>query len=108
MARPKRGWNSHQLRLRELPHFARLRREDRFHTADDAEWRGAADEIAGPAGWYSIAGTYADWGCRLIHFATQVEADTMQRWIAESGIETRPAPAAYNGPQLGVAGGEPS
>lgn len=108
MARPKRGWSSHQLRLRELPHFARLRREDRFRTADDAEWRAAADGIAGPAGWYSIAGTYADWGCRLIHFATRAEADAMQRWIAESGIETRPGPAAYNGPQLGVAGGEPT
>jgi hypothetical protein len=28
----------------------------------------------------------------------------MQRWIAESGIETRPAPPKYNGPMLGVAG----
>jgi hypothetical protein len=32
----------------------------------------------------------------------------MQRWIAESGIETRPVPERYAGPQLGVAGAKPS
>ncbi len=31
----------------------------------------------------------------------------MRRWIAESGIETRPAPEPYRGQQLGVAGVEP-
>jgi len=108
MAGPKRGWNSHQLRLRALPHFARMRREEPFHVADKAAWQGAADRIAGPAGWYSVAGTHADWGCKLIHFATADEAEAMQRWIAESGIETRPAPGAYGGPQLSVVGDERS
>ncbi|HQS18582.1 hypothetical protein [Reyranella sp.] len=106
MARQKRGWNSHQLRLRALPHFARLRREVPFCEADKAEWQAAADRIAGPAGWYSVAGTHADWGCKLIHFATVAEADAMQRWITESGIEARPGPGAYSGTQLSVAGGE--
>lgn len=32
----------------------------------------------------------------------QAEADEMQQWIAESGIETRPAPPKYSGPQLSV------
>jgi hypothetical protein len=36
---------------------------------------------------------------------TAAEAEAMQRWIAESGIETRPAPEPYRGPMLGVAGG---
>jgi hypothetical protein len=108
MARPKRGWNSHQLRLRALPHFARLRREEPFREADKAEWQAAADRIAGPAGWYSVAGTHADWGCKLIHFAAAAEAEAMQRWIAESGIETRSAPGAYAGSQLSIAGGESS
>ena len=108
MPRPKRNWNSHQLRLRELPHFARLRREEAFRVADLAEWKAAADRIAGPAGWYAVAGMRADWDCTLIYFATTAEAGEMQQWIAESGIETRPAPERYAGPQLGVAGAKPS
>lgn len=81
-----------------------MRRDEPFREVDKAEWQAAADRIAGPAGWYSIAGTHADWGCKLIHFATAAEAETMQRWIAESEIETRPVPGAFSGPQLGVAG----
>ncbi|WP_428681266.1 hypothetical protein [Reyranella sp.] len=56
--------------------------------------------ITGPAGWYWVAGMRADWGCELIQFAMETAAKAMQRWIAESGIETRPAPGSYNGPQL--------
>ena len=108
MAGPKRSWNSHQLRLRALPHFARMRREEPFRDADKAEWQAAADRIAGSPGWYSIAGTHADWGCKRIHFTTPAEAKAMQGWISESGIETRPAPGAYRGPQLSVTGDEPS
>ena len=103
-----RSLNSHQLRLRELPYFARLRRDEPFRSADDAEWKGTADRIAGPAGWYAVAGTRADWDCKLSHFGTAAEAEEIQRWIAESRIETRPAPAAYQGSQLGVAGAKPS
>ena len=104
----RRSPNSHQLRLRALPHFARMRREEPFRAADKAEWHAAADRFAGPGGWYSVAGTHADWDCRLIHFATAAEAEAMQRWIAESEIETRPAPGAYQGRQLTFAGGETS
>ena len=106
--RSKRSWNSHQLRLKELPHFSRLRREEPFLEADWTEWHAAAGRIAGPACWYSVAGIRADWGCELIHFATKNEAEQVQRWIAESGIETRPAPDAYRAAALGVAGTEPS
>ncbi len=95
------------MRLRELPHFARMRRAEPFREADKAEWHAAADRIAGPGGWYSVAGTHADWECRLIHFATAAEAEAMQRWIAASGIETRPAPGTYQSRQLTVAGEPP-
>jgi hypothetical protein len=106
MARPRRSTNSHAARVKELPHVARLHRVDPFRQADEAELKAAADRIAGPRGWESVAGwAPADVDFKLIHFATPAEADAMQRWIAESGIETRPAPEPYQGPQLGVAGG---
>jgi len=38
------------MRLRELPHFARMRREEPFREADKDEWHAAADRIAGPGG----------------------------------------------------------
>ena len=104
----KRSPNSHRLRVQELPFAARLRREEPFRSADAAEWRAAADRIAGPKGWYATAGMRGDWDCTLIRFASQAEADEMQEWIAASGIETRPAPPRYDGPMLTVAGVKPS
>jgi hypothetical protein len=79
-----------------------MRRDEPFREADKAEWKAAADGIAGPAGWYSVAGTHADWDFKLIHFATAAEAEAMQRWIAESGIETRPAPGRLEAGRLTV------
>ena len=109
MARPKRSLNSHQIRMRELPHVARLHRKEPFRQADEAELKAAADRIAGPKGWAAVAGwAPADVDFRIYHFATAAEAEAMQRWITESGIETRPAPAPYRGPMLGVAGAKPS
>lgn len=109
MARSKRGLNSHQRRVRALPHVARLHRTTPFRQADEAEIDAAADRIAGPAGWYAVAGwAPADVGFRLIRFTTAAEAEAMQRWIADSGIETRPAPDPYRGRQLGVAGADPT
>jgi hypothetical protein len=109
MARPRRSTNSHAARMKELPFIARLHRKEPFRQADEAELKEAAARIAGPAGWESVAGwAPADVDFRLIHFATQAEAEAMQSWIAESGIETRPAPEPYRGPQLGVAGGKPT
>ena len=105
----RRSPNSHQVRLRELPFVARLHRVDPFRTADRAELEAVAERIAGPRGWYAYAGWKpADVDCSLIRFETQGEAEAMQRWITESGIETRPAPEPYRGPMLSVAGGEPS
>lgn len=109
MARPKRSWNSHESKTRAFPFAARLRRDEPLRPADDAEWRAEADRIAGgPDRWYSRAGWKQDYGCLLIGFVTKGEADAMQRWIVVSGIETRPVPPKYNGPQLTVAGVEPS
>lgn len=88
----RRSTNSHNTMLKALPFFARLRREEPFRSADDREWNEAAERIAGPTGWYSSAGWREHAGCKLIHFATPAEADAMQSWIAESGIEARPPP----------------
>ncbi|MBU8873679.1 hypothetical protein KQ910_07880 [Reyranella sp. MMS21-HV4-11] len=41
----RRSPNSHQLKLRAFPFLARLRREDPFRSADDAEWKTEADPI---------------------------------------------------------------
>lgn len=101
----RRSLNSHQIRMRELRHVARLHRKETFRQADEVDLKAAADRIAGPKGWEAVAGwASADVDFKLIHFATPAEAEAMQRWIAESGIETRPAPEPYRGPQLAVAG----
>ena len=103
-AMAKSSPNSHQVRLRELPFAARLHRVDPVRSADRAEIDDAAERIAGPRGWYSYAGWYpADVDHTLILFETKEEADAMQHWIRESGIETRPAPERYAMPQLTVA-----
>ena len=99
---PHRSKNSHQLQVDALPFFARMKREEPFGSADDAEWKAAADRIAGPTGWYAMAGFRKHDGYKLIRFATPAEAEDMQKWIAESGIETRPAPVKFGGPQLSV------
>lgn len=99
----RRSMKSHEVKKRAFPFTARLRREEVFRSADAAELDPTADRIAGPDRWYSWAGwAPADVGYKLIGFATQVEADAMQRWIAVSGIETRPAPGRYDGPQLTI------
>lgn len=105
-----RSPNSHELKKRAFSFTARLQREEPLRSADDAEWRATADRIAGgSARWYSWAGwAPADVGFKLIGFAAKAEAEAMQRWIAESGIETRPAPSSYRGPQLSVASDETS
>ena len=108
MARSRRSTNSHAARLKTLPHAARLHRVEPFCLADEAEIKAAADRLAGPAGWEAVAGwAPADVDFKLFHFSAPAEAEAMQRWIAESGIETRPAPESYSGPQLGVAGSGP-
>lgn len=101
----RRSTNGHQLRIRALPFVARLRREPPFSTADERELKDAANRIAGPTGWYSMAGFRPETCSRLYRFATAGEADDMQRWINGSGIENRAQPKAWDGPQLTVAGG---
>lgn len=104
MPRPKRNWNSHQIRVRELPFVARLKRWRPFRSADKDELHAAADRLAGPRGWYAYSSSKpADIDHTLFLFETKDEADAMQRWIAESGIETRPEPERFAMPQLTVA-----
>lgn len=104
----RRSTNSHQLKIEALPFVARLRREPPFSSADERELKEAADRIAGANGWYSMAGFRPETCARLYRFATTDEADQMQRWINESGIEDRPPPQSWDGPQLTVAGGHRS
>lgn len=99
-----RSRNSHADKVRAFPFVARLRREDPFMPADTADWHAAADRIAQGLGWYARQGQVGEWDVKLIGFATPAQAEEMQRWIAESGIETRPAPPTYDGPMLSVGG----
>ena len=99
----RRSTNSHAEKLKRLPFLARLRREPPFSTADSLELKQAADSVVGPTGWYATAARYPDTGGgRLYWFATPDEAEAMQRWIDASGIENRPAPKSWDGPQLKV------
>ena len=100
---PRRSTNGHQEKINQLPFFARLRREEPFRPADDRELREAAERIAGPTGWYSHQGGRGEWEVKYFRFGTPAEAAAMQRWIAESGIERRPAPPKYEGPMLSVS-----
>lgn len=100
-----RSKNSHQLKVDALPFVARLRREPPFSSADERELKDAANDIAGPNGWYSMAAFRPDSGGRQYRFATAGQAADMQKWIDASGIEDRPPPKAWDGPQLTVAGG---
>jgi len=99
----RRSANTHQDKVRALPFVARLRREEPFRAADDRELREAAARIAGPTGWYAHQGGRGEWEVKVIRFGTPAEADAMQRWIAQSGIEHRPPPPKYEHPMLGVA-----
>lgn len=99
----RRSTNSHAEKMNRLPFFARLRREPPFSTADSLELKQAADRICGPTGWYATAARYPDTGGgRLYRFATPDEAEAMQRWIDGSGIEDRPPPKSWDGPQLKI------
>lgn len=97
----RRSTNSHAEKLNRLPFFARLRREPPFSTADSIDLQQAADRLSGPTGWYATAARYPDTGGgRLYRFATPGEAEAMQCWLDTSGIEDRPPPERWNGPQL--------
>jgi hypothetical protein len=89
-----RSTNSHQLKIKALPFVAKLRREPPFSSADERELKDAADSIAGPTGWHSMAAFRPDTGAHQYRFATAYQADDMQRWINESGNRE---PAAAEG-----------
>ena len=82
---------------KSFPFVARIRRDGLMRPSDTAEWHATADRIAGTDRWYAWAGWKQEFGFTMIGFASQAEADEMQRWIAASGIETRPAQANTSG-----------
>ena len=87
-----RSANGHREKIKRLPFIARLRRDEPLRPADQIELNEAADRIAGPTGWYSMAGYHGKADCKLIRFATLGEAEEMQRWLDRSGIAERPMP----------------
>lgn len=75
----RRSPNSHQLRMRELPHVARLHRAEPFRLADNAGLETAADRIAGPKGWESVAGrSPADAVDRRVRYRDPASAGALQ------------------------------
>lgn len=71
----QRSPNSHTLKTRAFPFVARLRREEPFTSADDAEWKAEAVRVGGgPDCWYSWARWRQDYDCKLIGFAIQTQA----------------------------------
>lgn len=97
----RRLTNSHREKVRRFSFVAKMRRDEPLRQADRQELETAAARIGGPAGWYSMAGSFGDEaGCTLVRFATAVEAGWMQRWIDESGIASRPPTGRWDGPQL--------
>lgn len=99
----RHGPPKHQLpreKMNRLPFFARLLREPPFSPADEIELEQVANRLAGPTGGYATAPRYPDTGGRFYRFVTSREAEAMQRWIDESGVEDRPPAEGWNGPQL--------
>jgi hypothetical protein len=102
----RRSTNAFAAMQRRLPHKALLHREGPFRRVDSEELEAACRRIADGAEYLTFAGRRgAEIDCKVICFDTAEKAQAMQAWIAESGIETRPAPMPFPGPQLKVGGG---
>ena len=102
----RRSSNEFAQKQRRLPHKALLRREGPFRRLDSEELEAACRRIASGAEYLTYAGGRGvEIDCKVICFDTADKAQEMQAWIAASGIETRPAPMAFPGPQLKVGGG---
>jgi hypothetical protein len=101
----RRSTNAFAQKQRRFPHKALLRREAPFGRADSEELEAACRRIADGAEYLTYGGSRsAEIDCKVICFDTAEKAQVMQAWIAESGIETRPAPMPFPGPQLKVGG----
>ena len=96
--------------LKRLPHKALMRRDEPLHRSDDDERKirsavrhAVMLSVAAGAEYLAYAGTRGDeLYCRVFCFDTAEKARAMQAWIDASGIESRPAPAPSNHPQLKV------
>ena len=101
-----RSTNGFAARQRLLPHKALLRRAAPLRPDDREELEAACRRIAEGRDYLAYAGSRgAEIDGTVICFATAWEAEEMQAWIAASGIETRPPPVPYAGPQLTVGRG---
>ena len=102
----RRSTNAFAATKRRLPHKALLRREGPFRRVDGEELEAACRRIADGAEYLAYGGGRgAEIDCKVICFDTSEKAQAMQAWIAESGIEFRPTPMPFPGPQLKVGGG---
>ena len=102
----RRSTNAFAAMQRRLPHKALLHREGPFRRVDSEELEAACRRIADGAEYLTYAGGRGpEIDCKVICFDTAEKAQAMQAWIAESDIETRPAPMPFPGPQLRVGGG---
>jgi hypothetical protein len=92
--------------LKRLPHKALMRRDEPLHRSDHDEVMAVMLSVAAGAEYLAYAGTRGDeLYCRVFCFDTAEKARAMQAWIDASDIESRPAPAPSNHPQLKVGRG---
>ncbi|GEP61749.1 hypothetical protein [Reyranella soli] len=89
--------------LKRLPYKALMRRDELLRPSDNDEVMTAMVTIAAGAEYLAYAGTRGnEFYCRVFCFDTAEKARAMQAWIDASDIESRPAPAPSNYPQLKV------
>jgi hypothetical protein len=102
----RRGGNPFANALQRLPHKALMRRDEPLRRSDDDDLMAMMLSIAAGAEYLAYAGTRGEeLYCRVFCFDTAEKARAMQAWIDASGIESRPAPAPSNQPQLKVGRG---
>lgn len=89
--------------LKRLPHKALMRRDEPPRRSDDDEVIAMMLSVAAGAEYLSYAGARGEeLYCRVFCFDMAEKARAMQAWIDASGIESRPALAPSNHPQLKV------
>ena len=88
----RRRSNPVEAKRKQLPHVAKIKREDPFRPEDEREIERACRRIAAAGEFLSLAGWREDAGHRVFHFATWAKARAMQHWIDRTGIARRPTP----------------
>lgn len=91
MARRK-GEDTTDMKRRRMPYMAKIKRDDPWGSADNAEIHAMCKRVAASAEFCSFAGWREDAGFKVIHFTTWAKARAMQHWIDRSRIAYRPVP----------------